>query len=162
LTVVALLAPIGFLLMTILIRFQTLSACASSSAVLGAAAGGEAVLAFIGIWVSDSQLIVRNFLSVRTVPISEVIGVSWSSGLRIVTSGGANVGSLAYGSSLIGNLTGNRRSEHVADEINAWIRSSDARVIGQPRASRVNTVLWLIPAMSALYLAAGVAAHAIQ
>ncbi len=67
--------------------------------------------------VRGDALVLVRLLSVTSLPWPSVLRVSGENGLEITTKGGQTLTHIGYGSSILGALTGNRRSIRVAGRI---------------------------------------------
>jgi hypothetical protein len=70
------------------------------------------------------DLVLVRLFSVTPVPLARIKRASGSNGLEIVTRDGATHTHIGYGSSLIGSLTGNRRSTRVAAAVTDAVQRS--------------------------------------
>jgi len=98
--------------------------------------------------VQGSNLSLVNPVTRTTIPAVRIARVEWADGLEIVDASGRRHGHVGYGGSVLGSLTGNRRSANVASKVEGWRTSrvlngseEDTSVVGRsPRT------VWLIRA----------------
>ena len=109
---------------------------ASSSPLAGAALFG-AVMGFLLLaataraFVRDEALHMISFFVTHRVPLTEVVGVAADNGFAAKLQSGRTIGSMAFGSSVIAMITGNRRGKRAGkrllallgpnnDDVTAW------------------------------------------
>lgn len=80
------------------------------------------------IRVSGGTLIVDNALLRHRIPLSG-ISVRVEDGLQIVAADGGRIGSISFGGSAIGGMSGYRHARRVADRIKTEIVRNRARVV---------------------------------
>lgn len=112
------------------------------------------------------DLVLVGVFRTTTLPVEDFVEASGDDGLVITRSNGETLGHVGYGSSLLGLLTGNRRSTAVAGRITEWACS--VREMPLPRraprttTSAVRGAAWLVVPVGTLGLcAAASAVHAL-
>ncbi len=129
-------------LIVVSIVFNVLNALAPGSH-LGAAVGGGMLFGAMATYgylasttsvqVRGDDLVLVGLLSVTRLPLPSVLRVSGEDGLEVTTTGGQTLTHMGYGSSVLGALTGNRRSNRVAARIR------DALPVGGAPGSKGST-----------------------
>lgn len=125
---------------------------------------GFGVLATYGFLTSTTSVrldgrylqLVRLFATTR-IPVSIITSVSSENGLEVTTADGETYTHIGYGSSLIGDFTGNQRATRVAAKIQARLPPADhaTATVTVSRRARPGLALVLVfpPALAGLALA---------
>ncbi len=86
----------------------------SVAALFGALSGLTIAFASARMFVRHHTVHVVSFFVTYLIPIAEIVGVDADNGMSIKVTSGRAIGSMAFGSSLIAMVTGNRRGKRAA------------------------------------------------
>ena len=129
------------------------------AAIFGALATYGYLASTTSVRVCGSDLVLVRLVAVTTVPLLEVSAVSGENGLEVRTRGGQTLTHIGYGSSLLGAMTGNRRSSRVAARIQRAVEvegASPGGVRGTTRRPRLALSLFVILPVAYSLLGAGI------
>ena len=123
--------------------------------IFGALAAVFMLLATTSVQLDGRHLVLVRLFSVTHVPMASIKRVSGLNGLEIVTKDGITYTHVGYGSSLLGVLTGNRRSTRVARAIKAELATARPTLHGKDASTRSRprgalTLFFVLPAAFAL------------
>jgi hypothetical protein len=118
----------------------------SPVADIASASGALAVGVVTGFLVGTCRIVgdpngyveVINLFATRRVPVDLIVHVTATRGMRIVLASNREIGSLAYGESLLGHSLGYPRSTRAANRIQAFVDSM--RAVSSARADDVRPV----------------------
>lgn len=128
-------------------------------------AGGSAFMVMAGsarIFVRDTDVHVVSFLFTFVVPVEEIVALRAENGLGIQVVSGRVIGSMAFGSSLIAEFTGNRRSRRAAHRLTELCGPFAANLSSDGRdATRAKIRLGML-SLGCAFVAAAAASAVIQ
>ena len=139
---------------------NSLGVALQDAALFGVLAAFMVLIATTSVRVEGRCLTLVRLVSVTVIPFSSIKRVTGGNGLEIETLDGDDYTHIGYGSSLLGSLTGNRRSTRVADAANRAMAQQAAESPRRPvitATSRPRPGLCLVVVLPALFcLIAGV------
>jgi hypothetical protein len=116
---------VTFAALTALSDFNSTRDAALDGLFLGFLMSGNLLAASMSIRGEGREVVLVSVVRTTTIPVEQFIGATGENGLEITTVSGERVGHIGYGGSLIGLMTGHRRSTEVARRITQWFREVD-------------------------------------
>jgi hypothetical protein len=93
----------------------------AAAALFGAAMGLALLAATARAFVRDQVLFMVSFFVTHRVPLAEIVSVADNNGFAAKLQSGRTIGSMAFGSSLIAMITGNRRGKRAGKRLLALL-----------------------------------------
>ena len=124
-----------FLVLTILTatgQSNSLGTTIGDASLFGLLGALLLLAATTSVCTDGQDLVLVRLLAVTRLPLANIKSASGDNGLEIVMADGQTYTHFGYGSSLLGSLTGNRRSTGVAKAIQGAIAQGSAPADMQP------------------------------
>ncbi len=148
-----------FWLFSVAPSFDSLGQAVQLGCIWGLISGFLLANARARLVLGADGLRIHNLLTTTDLPWGRIVGVEDRNGLHLVGAEGERFGVLAFGSSLIAGLTGNRRSRAIASEIRQGVAAHSGSTTDVPRRSFNFELPATMLVGLAVYLASAIAAY---